>query len=83
MLPYTAYDIIRAVNHEVDLTRPPVREFHHTFGSEADPGSDDVDGGGGFPVGRVEPGFTRRGGLFAALRALATRPARPYARPVG
>ncbi len=81
MLPYTAYDIIRAVNHEVDLTRPPVREFHHTFGSETPPESDDLGGGGGFPVGRVGSG--RRGGLFAALRALATHPARARARPLG
>lgn len=83
MLPYTAYDIIRAVNHEVDLTRPPAREFHQTVGSETPLGSDDLSGGGGFPVGRSRVGFRRRGGLLAALRALAARPARPHARPVG
>ena len=70
MLPYTAYDIIRAVNHEVDLTRPPVREYHHAFGEGPATGPDERGGGGGFPAGPT------RGGLWAALRALAARPAR-------
>ena len=78
MLPYTAYDIIRTVNQEVDLTRPPAREFHHAFGDEPGSEHDGPGGGGGFPAGR-----TRLGSLVAAFRTLAARPARPHARPLG
>lgn len=78
MLPYTAYDIIRTVNREVDLTRPPVREFHHTFG--ADPGADhdEPGGGGGFPVSRG-----RLGGLRAVFRFFGSRSPRAVGQPMG
>ena len=68
MIPYTAYDIIRAVNHEVDLTRHPVREHRHGFGDDAALPRDDRSGGGGHPAGR-----SRLGGLAAAARALTAR----------
>lgn len=63
MLPYTAYDVVRMVNHELDLERKPVREFNHTFGDDAAPRSDRPGGGG-------------RGLLSSAL-ALFSRRARP------
>jgi hypothetical protein len=47
MLPYTAYDIIRTVNHEVDLDRKPVRSFTHTFGDDSTPRSGRPGGGRG------------------------------------
>ena len=62
MLPYTAYDIIRTVNHEVDLSRPPVHEHSHVFGDEPERPSDG-------------PGRGR--GLFASALALFGRRLRP------
>ena len=63
MLPYTAYDVVRMVNHEIDLARKPVREFNHTFGDESTPRSDRPGGGGR--------------GFFASALALLGRRARP------
>jgi hypothetical protein len=72
MLPYTAYDIIRTVYTEVDLSRTPVREHYHAFGADSGAGAgsstDGRGGGGGFPVSR---------GLFASARALFGRRSRP------
>jgi hypothetical protein len=68
MLPYTAYDIVRAVNHEVDLTRSPVREHNHAFGDESVDRSGRSDGGGR--------------GLFAfALAIFSRRPRRTQPAP--
>ncbi len=78
MLPYTAYDIIRTVNHEVDLTRPPVREFQHTFGDDTGADDNESGGGGGFPVSRG-----RFGGLRAAFRSLGVRSPRTVGQPLG
>ena len=78
MLPYTAYDIIRTVNHEVDLSRPPVREFHHTFGDDTGSDHDEPGGGGGFPVSR-----SRFGGLRAAFRLFGSRSPRAVGQPLG
>jgi hypothetical protein len=72
MLPYTAYDIVRTVNHEVDLTRTPVREHNHAFGDEPVNRSGRSGGGG-------------RGLLASALAILGRRPrpARPTPQPLG
>lgn len=70
MLPYTAYDIIRTVNAEVDLDRPAVRVFNHAFGDDPAPPSDRGNGGG-------------RGLFAAALVLLRRRPAQTAPQPLG
>jgi hypothetical protein len=62
MLPYTAYDVVRMVNHEIDLERNPVREFNHAFGDDSAPRSGRSGGGGG------------RGLFSSVLAVLAWRP---------
>lgn len=61
MLPYTAYDVVRMVNHEIDLARKPAREFNHSFGDDSAPRSGRSGGGG-------------RGLFASALAVLARRP---------
>ncbi len=72
MLPYTAYDVVRMVNIEVDLQRKPVREYNHTFGDDAAPHSDRPGGGG-------------RGFFASTLALFARRPraAQAAPRPLG
>jgi hypothetical protein len=62
MIPYTAYDIINAVNREVDLTRQPVREYQHAFGADGNQPPQDGSGTSG-------PGFSVAPSLFARLTA--------------
>lgn len=74
MIPYTAYDVINAVNREVDLTRQPIREYQHSFGADGDQAPRDGQNGPGHPV---SPGLVTR--LTGLLRSLGRQS--PSAQP--
>jgi hypothetical protein len=68
MIPYTAYDIIKAVNREFDLKRQPIREHYHSFGADGNQPPEDGQNDPSGPDRPVSPGLFAR--LIAAIRSI-------------